>query len=121
MKVLIIDDSEIMRRIHSNTLKEHHVEEVELFEASDGSEALKIAIENDIGLFLVDWNMPKIDGISFVKEIRKTQKYHDTPIIMITSEAAKYMVIEAIEAGVTNYITKPIKGDLLWEKISKYF
>jgi two-component system chemotaxis response regulator CheY len=99
---------------------ENGVDESSLLEAKDGEEALKIAVEDDITLFLVDWNMPKLNGLNFVKEIRKYQKYDKTPIIMITSEAAKYNVIEAIQAGVTNYVVKPIKGNVLWEKIRKY-
>jgi two-component system, chemotaxis family, chemotaxis protein CheY len=121
LKILIIDDSLVTRRIHKNTLLENKINEDDIFEAEDGEKALKIAQEQNIGLFLLDWNMPKIDGYAFVKKMRNNEKYKDIPIIMITSEAAKYNVVEAIQAGVTNYIVKPIKGDTLWQKISKYF
>ena len=67
MKVLIIDDSGVMRRIHSNTLKEHGVDAGDLREAEDGTVALDIAERDDIDLFLVDWNMPKLDGLGPVK------------------------------------------------------
>ncbi|MDF1568170.1 MAG: response regulator [Spirochaetaceae bacterium] len=120
MKILIVDDSEVMRRIHKNTLLEQKIPEASLLEASDGVEAMKIAIAEEINLFLVDWNMPNLDGLSFVKKIREMGNYAQTPIIMITSEAAKYNVIEAIQAGVTNYVVKPIRGNILWEKISPY-
>lgn len=120
MKVLIIDDAMIMRNIHKSVLKMHNFTDDDLFDAEDGSKALALAKENNIGLFLVDWNMPCLNGLDFVKSIRKLKKYKNTPIIMITAEAAKYNVMEAIEAGVTNYIIKPIKGDELWKKISKY-
>jgi two-component system chemotaxis response regulator CheY len=120
MKILIVDDSEVMRRIHKNTLKEQMISEQSMLEASDGSQALQIAIAEQIDLFLVDWNMPKLNGLDFVKKLRAMGSYSDTPIIMITSEAAKYNVIEAINAGVTNYVVKPIRGNVLWEKISPY-
>lgn len=120
MRILIVDDSAVMRRIHKNTLLSNGIDEADLVEAKDGEEALKIAIEKEIDLFLVDWNMPKLNGVNFVKEIRSFSKYSKTPMIMITSEAAKYNVIEAIQAGVTNYIVKPIQGNVLWEKIRKY-
>ena len=120
MKVLIIDDSAVMRRIHRNTLTEHGIVESDLFEAEDGQVALKIAAERKIDLFLVDWNMPKLDGFQLVKTLRAMPRYAATPIIMITSEAAKYNVMDAINAGVTNYVVKPIKGDVLWQKLSKY-
>ena len=120
MKILIIDDSAVMRRIHKNTLVENKIPEGDCLEAEDGEQALQIALETDIDLFLVDWNMPRLDGVEFVKKVRSAEKYQKTPIIMITSEAAKYNVVEAIKSGVTNYVVKPIKGTLLWDKISKY-
>ncbi len=120
MKFLIIDDSGVMRRIHSNILKEHKIDESEILEAENGERALEIARKEKIGMFLVDWNMPKLDGLKFVTYVRAMENYAETPVIMITSEAAKYNVVEAIQAGVTNYIVKPIKGDILWEKIRRY-
>ena len=120
MKILIVDDSGVMRRIHKNTLMEKSISEADLIEAADGEEALKKAEENGITLFLVDWNMPKLDGLSFVKELRSKAQYKNTPVIMVTSEAAKYNVLQAISAGVTDYVVKPIQGNVLWDKISSY-
>lgn len=120
MKVLIVDDSIVMRNIHKNLLIEHSFSADDLLEARDGDFALITAKRENIDLFLVDWNMPGLNGLDFVKKIRAMQKYVNTPFIMITSEAAKYNVMEAIEAGVTNYIVKPVKDNVLWEKISKY-
>jgi two-component system, chemotaxis family, chemotaxis protein CheY len=120
MKILIIDDSGVMRRIHKNTLIENKIPEESLIEAADGQEALQLASQNDITLFLVDWNMPKLDGLEFVERLRNTERYKTTPIIMVTSEAAKYNVIQAITAGVTDYVVKPIQGSILWDKISNY-
>jgi two-component system chemotaxis response regulator CheY len=120
MNFLIVDDSMVIRNIHKNVLKEKKISEDGIFEADNGAAALEIAEKENIDLFLVDWNMPGINGLDLVKKIRALQKYTETPIIMVTSEAAKYMVVEAIDAGVTNYIVKPIHGDVLWNKISKY-
>jgi two-component system chemotaxis response regulator CheY len=120
MKILVIEDSGVMRRIHKNTLLEKKIKEEDIIEAKDGSEALEIAEKETIDLFLVDWNMPKLNGLTLVKYLRSMNKYQETPIIMVTSEAAKYNVMEAIEAGVTNYVVKPVRGDTLWEKIKKY-
>ncbi|MBF9017393.1 MULTISPECIES: response regulator [unclassified Oceanispirochaeta] len=120
MKILIIDDSGVMRRIHKNTLIENKIPEEALIEAADGQEALQLASKNDITLFLVDWNMPKLDGLEFVERLRNTERYKTTPIIMVTSEAAKYNVIQAITAGVTDYVVKPIQGSILWDKVSNY-
>lgn len=120
MKILVIDDSGVMRRIHKNTLTEHKIAEDDIIEAADGEAALAISQSEEIRLFLVDWNMPKVDGLKLVKALRSTERYKETPIIMITSEAAKYNVMEAIQAGVTNYVVKPIRGETLWNKLSKY-
>lgn len=120
MNILIIDDSGVMRRIHKNTLKEHNIAEGSLLEAADGEEALRLARENKIDLFLVDWNMPRLNGLNFVKQIRQADKYKETPMIMVTSEAAKTNVLQAISAGVTDYVVKPIQGSILWDKIQQY-
>lgn len=120
MKILIIDDSGVMRRIHRNTLLDNKIPEEALMEAANGREALQLASKNDITLFLVDWNMPELDGLAFVERLRNTERYKTTPIIMVTSEAAKYNVIQAITAGVTDYVVKPIQGSVLWDKISNY-
>lgn len=120
MNFLIVDDSMVIRNIHKNVLKEKKFSDEGIFEADNGADALGIAQKENIDLFLVDWNMPGINGLELVKKIRAIPRYAETPIIMVTSEAAKYMVVEAIEAGVTNYIVKPIHGNVLWDKISKY-
>jgi two-component system chemotaxis response regulator CheY len=120
VKILIADDSAVMRRINKNILIENKIKEEDLLEAEDGEQALAMAKEQDVEMFLVDWNMPKLDGLEFVKQVRSMEKYATVPVIMITSEAAKYMVIEAIKAGVTNYVVKPIKGYELWKKLSQY-
>lgn len=121
MKILVVDDSIVMRRINKNILIENGVSEKDVYEAEDGRSALEIAKTHTIGLFLVDWNMPHLNGLEFTKILRGMADYAKTPIVMITSEAAKYMVVEAIQAGVTNYIVKPIKGRALFDKIGKYF
>ncbi len=120
MKVLVIDDSVVMRRIHVNLLKEIGFSEDQILEAENGEVAFKVCIDNDVKLFLLDWNMPRLNGLDFTKKIRAIEHYKSVPIIMVTSEAAKYNVVEAIKAGVTNYVIKPIKSDVLKEKITKY-
>ena len=120
MKIMIIDDSGVMRRIHKNSLIEHKINVSSFIEAEDGARALELAKREKVNIFLVDWNMPKLDGLEFIKTLRKLDTYKTTPMIMITSEAAKYNVMEAINGGVTDYIVKPIKGEMLWEKIVQY-
>lgn len=120
MKILIVDDSKIIRKILINILKERDINEDDIIEAKDGAEALEIMFQRHVGMVLLDWNMPKLNGIEFLKTIRKIDKYKKIPIIMITSEAAKYNVMEAIQAGVSEYIIKPINMAKVLEKIDKY-
>ncbi|AEA33334.1 response regulator [Hippea maritima] len=116
MKVITIDDSSTMRRIIKNTLKRIGYGD-EILEAENGKEALDILASNDVDLIITDWNMPVMDGLTFVKKIRSDHKYDDIPIIMVTTEAAKEDIITALKAGVNNYIVKPFTPQVLKEKI----
>ena len=114
--VITVDDSSTMRRIIKNTLKKIGYGD-EILEAGDGKEALNVLANSNVDLIITDWNMPVMDGLTFVKHIRADNKYDDTPIIMVTTEAAKEDIITALKAGVNNYIVKPFKPDVLKDKI----
>jgi len=116
--VLIVDDSKIMRNIIKTLLSEQNIE-CEILEAGDGNEAFDLLMEQPVDLVFLDWNMPNLSGIDFLKKVRAIDKFMDVPIIMITSESAKYNVIEALKTGATDYIVKPINGKMFAEKISK--
>jgi two-component system chemotaxis response regulator CheY len=115
MKILVVDDSVTMRRIISNSLKSSGYDD--LVEAGDGIEAL--ANMEGVELVLTDWNMPNMDGLTFVKELKQSDVYKDIPIIMITTEGGKGEVIEALKQGVNNYIVKPFDKDTLLDKVKK--
>lgn len=115
MKILLVDDSRTIRNIQKNTLKS--LGYVDILEASDGLEALDFLSKERPGLILMDWNMPNMDGISLIKKVRETDKA--LPIIMVTTEAEKSRVIEAVKAGVNNYVVKPFTADTLAEKIKQ--
>jgi len=115
VKILTVDDSSTMRRIIKNTLTRLGYDDI--VEAEHGVDALaKMA---GVGLVLTDWNMPEMDGLTFVKALRSNPQYRDVPIIMVTTEAAKKEILEAIKAGVTDYIVKPFTPETLKEKIEK--
>ena len=116
--VLVVDDSRIMRTIVKSYFSDLKIP-CHYIEAVDGSEALEQLQKNQVNLIFLDWNMPKISGIDFLKHVRSIDKFKDLPIIMVTSEAAKYNVIEALKQGATDYIIKPINGKLFAEKMSK--
>ncbi len=120
MKILVCDDESIMRELHINLLVKKGINPHDIIEASNGNEALKIMEEYEIGLFLIDWNMPGLNGVELVKAIREMEGYEDTPIVMITIEGGRYSIMEALEAGITNYVLKPILPELFWLKIQPY-
>jgi two-component system, chemotaxis family, chemotaxis protein CheY len=113
MKILVVDDSATMRRIIINHLKMAGFEDVA--EAANGVEAL--GRMSGIELLLTDWNMPVMDGLSLVKEVRKDPNFSTVPIIMITTEGAKAEVLEALRNGVNDYIVKPFSKQIILEKI----
>ncbi|HOW69094.1 MAG TPA: response regulator [Phycisphaerae bacterium] len=114
MKILLVDDSRTIRNIQKNVLAQLGFKDV--VEAADGVEALKMIGESKPDMALVDWNMPNMDGITLVRKIRETDK--QMPLIMVTTEAEKRRVIEAIQAGVNNYVVKPFTAETLGEKIN---
>lgn len=114
MRILLVDDSKAMRNIQKNVLAEAGYTEVE--EAYDGQDALSKAAVFKPQLILVDGDMPNMDGITFVKAYRG--QGHRTPIIMVASDAEKSRVLEAIEAGVNNYIIKPFTPETLSQRVS---
>jgi len=119
MRILIVDDSRIMRNIVKNTLQGLQYPAETFLEAADGDQAWSILETQEVSLLLVDWNMPGLNGLDLVKKLRATAKFQSLPIIMVTSEAAKYNVIEAVKAGVSEYLVKPVAEKSLEEKIRR--
>jgi two-component system chemotaxis response regulator CheY len=116
--VLVVDDSRIMRNIVKNTFSQMHIP-CQFVEAGNGIEALRQLETQRIDLVLLDWNMPELSGLDFLKKVRAMETYKTLPIIMVTSEAAKYNVIEALKNGATDYIIKPVNEKIFAEKLSK--
>jgi two-component system chemotaxis response regulator CheY len=116
MRILLVDDSVTMRRIQKNQLNGLGVSEV--FEADNGEAALKeLASNKPIDLILLDWNMPVMDGLTFLKKVRAEAAYASTKIIMCTSESEKSRVVEALKNGADNYIIKPFTPEALKTKL----
>ncbi|MBN1846710.1 MAG: response regulator [Sedimentisphaerales bacterium] len=116
MKFLLVDDSRTMRNIWKKVITS--MGDNETIDAGDGAEGLKVFLEQGpFDILLVDWNMPNMDGLTMIKKIREADK--STPIIMVTTEAEKPRIIEAIKAGVNNYLVKPFSPDALLSKIQE--
>ncbi len=115
-RVLVADDSSTMRKIILRSLQAVGVPTAT--EAADGDEAVKAFVPGQFDLVLTDWNMPGKNGLQVVEEIRKQDA--GVKIIMITTEAEKTRVMEAIQAGVSDYLIKPFTADMLREKLEKH-
>ncbi len=117
MQVLIVDDSQIMRKIITGALKKLGVNDI--LEASNGQEAIDtLGKDSKIGLVLMDWNMPTMTGIEAVKKIRSGN--NKVPVVMVTTEAEKEKVIEAIKSGANDYLVKPFNPKDIQAKLEKF-
>lgn len=117
LKILAVDDSPTMRRIIINTLKRAGYTDV--VEATDGKDALAKLKGAGINFIITDWNMPEMDGLTFVNNLRSNDEYKTLPILMVTTRSVKEDIVEALKAGVNNYIVKPFTPDTLKEKIEQ--
>jgi two-component system chemotaxis response regulator CheY len=117
MKVLAVDDSATMRRIIKNQLKQSGVTDVD--EAENGREALALLGRGRYDLLITDWNMPEMCGLDLVLEVRKTEPIKRIPILMVTTVSAKEDIVNALKAGVNNYVVKPFDAATLNAKVSQ--
>jgi two-component system, chemotaxis family, chemotaxis protein CheY len=119
MRILVVDDFATMRRINKTILKQLGFENID--EAEDGIDAYTKLQAGNYGFVVSDWNMPNLDGLGLLKKIRSDPALKGIPVMMVTAEAEKTMVIEAIQAGVNNYIVKPFTAGAFKEKMDKVF
>ena len=116
MKCLIVDDSPAMRRVVANSVK--RFADFEISEVANGLQALDFLKINKVDLILLDWLMPELDGLNFIKVIRSKEVWKNIPVLMITTKSSKEDIIEAIKAGVNGYVVKPVVPIVLEEKIN---
>ncbi|WP_392432555.1 chemotaxis response regulator CheY [Yersinia sp. HM-2024] len=119
LRFLVIDDFATMRRIVRNLLKDLGFDNVE--EAEDGHDALGKLRESAFDFVISDWNMPNIDGLQLLNEIRKDPNLSHLPVLMVTAEAKKENIIAAAQAGANGYVVKPFTAATLEEKLNKIF
>ena len=119
MKILIVDDFSTMRRIVKNLLRDLGFNNT--VEADDGLTALPLLKRGDFDFVVTDWNMPGMQGIDLLCQIRADEQLKHLPVLMITAEAKRDQIIEAAQAGVNGYIVKPFNAVTLKEKLAKIF
>ncbi|PWI35091.1 chemotaxis protein CheY [Vibrio albus] len=119
MKILIVDDFSTMRRIVKNLLRDLGFNNTQ--EADDGLTALPMLKNGEFDFVVTDWNMPGMQGIDLLRNIRADDELKHLPVLMITAEAKREQIIEAAQAGVNGYIVKPFTAATLKEKLDKIF
>lgn len=116
MRALVVDDSRTVRIIIGRILRELGIDVVE---AGNGREALdQLMACPDVALLLVDWNMPEMNGVEFIRAVRSNHDYDDACIMMVTSETQADQVIEALNAGANEYLMKPFNKEILVAKLN---
>lgn len=119
MSFLVVDDFPTMRRIVRSLLKELGFTNVD--EAEDGQDALNKLRAGNFEFVVSDWNMPNLDGLEMLKEIRQDEALKGLPVLMVTAEAKKENIIAAAQAGASGYVVKPFTAATLEEKLNKIF
>ncbi|MHC4407797.1 MAG: chemotaxis-specific protein-glutamate methyltransferase CheB [Planctomycetota bacterium] len=116
MQTLVVDDSRTVRRILRTVLEEAGFE---VLEADNGREALlQLDRAPDVGLVVTDWDMPEMDGVTLLKNLRDHPDYRQLPVVMVTQETRAHRIREALQAGATEYIMKPFTRETLLEKLA---
>ena len=115
MRILVVDDSSTMRRIIINTLGKLGYKECH--EAANGREGVEHLARTPVDMIITDWNMPEMTGVEFIRAVRANEATKHLPVLMVTTNAAEDDIVEAMRAGVNNYVVKPFTPDTIREKI----
>jgi two-component system chemotaxis response regulator CheY len=116
--VLIVDDSAAIRKILQRVLRQTDIPIGEVFEAGDGVEALKTLNDRHVNLILSDINMPNMDGLQLLAQLKQNDKWKSVPIVMVTTEGGQGKVIEAVQLGAAGYVRKPFTAEQIKEKLT---
>ncbi len=117
LNVLIVDDSSAIRKILVRVLSQTDLPIKQVHEANDGAEALQIVAANEISLILSDINMPNMDGLELLNQLRSSPKWKDLSVVMITTEGSQAKVMEAVQLGAKGYVRKPFTAEQIKEKV----
>ncbi len=117
-RILIVDDSSVMRKIVERSLRQAGLDLAEVVEAGNGIEALAAVREGTFDLILSDINMPAMDGIEFLRQLGSIETAKGTPVVMVTTEGSESRVVEALSIGAKGYIRKPFTPDQIKERVT---
>jgi len=117
LQILIVDDSSVMRKIVERSLRQAGLEPLVVLEAASGTEGLEVLRANSVHLILSDINMPSMDGLEFLRQIRAQNLALEVPVVMITTESSEEHVKLAILHGAHAYIRKPFTAEQVKERV----
>jgi two-component system, chemotaxis family, chemotaxis protein CheY len=117
IRALIVDDSSVMRKIVERALRQSGLDSLVVHEAGSGAEGLEVLKTKTVDLILSDINMPTMDGLEFLRQIKAQNLAIDVPVIMITTESSEEHVKQAIQAGAKGYIRKPFTAEQVKERV----
>ena len=117
IQILIVDDSSVMRKIVERALRQAGLDSIRVFEAGNGAEGLEVLRAATVDLILSDINMPSMDGLEFLRQIRDQKLAPRVPVVMITTESSEEHVKQAIAAGARGYIRKPFTPEQVKERV----
>jgi two-component system chemotaxis response regulator CheY len=118
LKVLIVDDSAVMRKIVERALRQAGLDLAEVLEASNGAEGLAQVAKGSLDMILSDINMPVMDGLEFLKNLATMESAKGVPVVMITTEGSEARVVEALSAGARGYLRKPFTPEQVKERVA---
>jgi two-component system, chemotaxis family, chemotaxis protein CheY len=121
LDILIVDDSAAIRKILQRVLRQTEIPIGNVYEAGDGVEALQALEGATVNLILSDINMPNMDGLQLLGQIKSSGRWKDVPVVMITTEGSQTRVMEAVQLGAAGYVRKPFTADQIKEKIMSFF
>ena len=119
--LLIVDDSLAIRKILQRTLRQAGFSLGNVYEAGDGKEALEVLRSHNVQLILTDVNMPVMDGLQFLGEVKNNSATKDVPVLVVSTEGGQSKVIEAVRLCAAGYLRKPFTADQIKERLEKYF
>jgi two-component system chemotaxis response regulator CheY len=121
LDVLIVDDSAAIRKILQRVLRQAEIPIGNVFEASDGAEALTLLEAQKVGLILSDINMPNMDGLELLSKVKANESWKKLPMVMVSTEGSQAKVLEAVGLGAAGYVRKPFTAEQIKEKLAAFF
>lgn len=120
-QILVVDDMSTMRKIVMKTLREIGFNNLQ--EAADGSQAWEVITSSQppIGIVISDWNMPNCTGLDLLKRVRTDSRFKKLPFMLVTAEAEQHQIMDAVKAGVDQYVVKPFTKDALLDKLTMVY